>query len=479
MDITSLKKNKAITMIKKAAKDTASEVYIVGGVLRDLYLKKESRDFDFIVFGDIDILTEKAAKLMNRPLIHIGSGDKKVIRIVKGAASYDFTPAKGATLAEDLTRRDFTVNTLAYSINTGELIDLKDAKPDINSGIIRAVGDDTFDDDPLRMLRAFRFHASLGFTLDDATLKVISRKKEKIKRIAPERIREELFKILAVKDSFRTIRLMAESGLLYEIFPELIDSIGCAQNDWHHLDVMEHTLDAYRNLEEILSRLHDYFYNVSSELEEFLSRRDNIPQLKYAILLHDVAKPLTKCIDDEGRTRFFKHAEEGGRIAAVINERLKLSKKDSAFICEVIRQHLRIVPFLRALDEGGVDAVNKKSITRYFIRLKDIGVYEILHNLADLMASKGILRASQSGVEEATELSRVMLDIYFNEYMVRKKNPPLVTGSDLIETYGLSPSPIFSKILDTVYQKQLAGEVRNAEEAAVVIEKLLRPLPSS
>jgi poly(A) polymerase len=470
MDIASLKSDKTISIIKKAAQKTGAEIYIIGGILRDIALDQKSMDYDFVVFGDLNAFTGKLSELLKRPLIRIGSKGKEVVRIIKNTAAYDFTQSKGATISDDIKRRDFTMNALAYSLKSDEVIDILAAVDDIDKNIIRMVSVGAFDDDPLRMMRAFRFQAELKFDIEEATLKKIAEKKHLIKLIAGERIREELFKILDQKDSYETVRAMSDCGILYEVFVELKDSIGCEQNEYHHLDVMEHTLLAYKYLEDIIERLEDYFPALKDDLNEFLFHTGSVTLLKYALLLHDVAKPHTRAKGENGRVHFYSHCEVGEKIADEINKRLRLSNKSSEFVCKIIRRHLGIVPFLRMMDEGGA---NKKSILRYFMRLGKSGVYVIIHNLADLMASRGIKRASKSEVIKVIDLSNIMLDVYFNEFMVRIKYPPLINGRYLIEEFGLTPSPFFKDILDAVYKKQIDGEIKTVKEAASFVKTLI------
>lgn len=473
MDIDIITKNSVVKKVRDAADATGSEVYIIGGQLRDLALKLSAleSDYDFVVFGDIGRLTKEVAELTARPLIRIGKEDKEVIRIVKDGVSYDFTPAKGATLDEDLIHRDFTINTLAYSLRGGELIDLLGSMDDIKSKTIRAVSDTALDEDPLRMLRAFRFMATLRFSPDEHLLELITEKKRSINRIPGERIRDELLKILAARDSYTTIRELAGTGLLYEIFPELKDSVGCEQNDYHHLDVMEHVLEAYGHLEDIFCSIDNYFLKHAAEICGELAK-DNVSTLiKYALILHDVAKPETKETGGDGRVHFYRHAEIGEERVQRINAQLRLSKKESAFTCSIVRNHLRIVPFLKLFDE---DKVTKKSILRYFLRTGGaVGLYEILHNLADLMASRGIMRASEDEVKKVVTLSNMMLDIYFGEFLVKSQNPPLITGRYLIDELGMKPSPIFKRILDAVYEKQISGEITTKDEAIHFVKQLL------
>ena len=462
MELTQIKNNANIKLIQNAAIKTGAKVFIVGGALRDIIMQNEISDYDFIVFGDVNQFTDTVSEMLSRPGISIGGVDKNVTRIVKNGIIHDFTNAKADTLEEDIPLRDFTMNALAYSLADEKMIDLCGALDDINAKNIKMVSDSAFDDDPLRMLRAFRFMAQLGFRIDEHTQNSITKKVASIHNSAEERIRAELFMILASDRSYDSIKAMADCGILYELFPELKESVGCKQNDYHHLDVMDHTLLAYKNLEDIFCNLPKYFEKTHSQLGEFLAADNSKTLLKYAILLHDIAKPVTRSVGIDGRIHFYGHCEMGEKMLAPINRRLRLSCKDDDISRAIVRQHLRLINFFGKMDEG---AVSKKSIIRYFLRLRDIGLHVIIHNLADLMAARGIKRAEESELAKVIAFSDMMLDIYFNDYLKKAANPPLLTGYHLIEHLSMPPSPAFKRILDKAYEMQMQGEITTLEEA--------------
>ncbi len=469
MNIKNLKNNSQINIVQKAADACGVKVWLIGGALRDIALGSEPSDFDFILFGEMPGFIEHLSNLLQRSAIHIGADKKEVVRFVKDDMIYDFTPAKGATIEEDILHRDFTINTLAYQLDGDEVVDLRGSLGDIHDCIVRVVDQRAFDDDPLRLLRAFRFMAQLRCRIAPETLKLITEKSGLIANVATERVRDELFKIFAEEGSFSTIKLMADSGLLYDIFPELKASVGCIQNKYHHLDVMEHTLCAYENLEDIFSRLSHYFVTTHEPLSELLALGNTRALLKYSVLLHDVAKPMSRTVGSDGRVHFYGHCEQGEKVVAVINARLKLSVKDDTLSRAVIRRHLRIVQFMNKMD-----AVTRKSMLRYYHQFKEVGALVVVHNLADLIAARGIKRATENEVLKVIDLSETLLDTYFNDYLLRAQNPPLINGRDLIERFGLTPSPLFSNLLAAAYEKQMSGEISTVAESDAFVRRWLR-----
>jgi len=222
--------------------------YLVGGSVRDHILKRPPNDHDIVISGNAGAFAQKVAAGYGRRVIEIGKGEETVYRVVAEKQVYDFSSMKGASIEDDLRRRDFTINAMGYDLKSERLIDPVGGGRDLESKTIRLVSNDALNSDPLRMLRAFRFAAELGFRLATETMAVISERSLLITRSAKERISEELFKIMGVERSFPHLRRIFEAGLLTRIIPELEVCSGCLQNDVHGLDVLEHTMATYEEI---------------------------------------------------------------------------------------------------------------------------------------------------------------------------------------------------------------------------------------
>ncbi|MDY6953975.1 MAG: hypothetical protein SWE60_20925, partial [Thermodesulfobacteriota bacterium] len=228
-------------------------VYLVGGSVRDQILGRPSKDYDFAVPGDARTFAEEVASRMGARVIEIGKDNRSVYRVVSGKEILDFSPLEGEGIEKDLRRRDFTINAMAYDLQSESLIDPVNGLDDIRSKTIRLISEKAVLEDPVRLVRAFRFAAVLGFTIAPDTAAAISRYGGLITRSAKERIRAEAMTMMEAERSFPSLREMDRAGLLGKIIPELEPCRGCHQNAIHGRDVFEHAMATYEEMESILS----------------------------------------------------------------------------------------------------------------------------------------------------------------------------------------------------------------------------------
>ncbi|MDI6827994.1 MAG: HD domain-containing protein, partial [Armatimonadota bacterium] len=331
--------NPAIETIKEITKGTSYEgrLFLVGGCVRDEVMgKPPTEDVDIVLEGDALELAQfiyKKGVADHRPVTYPRFGTAMVT--IKGytvelvsARKEVYTPESRkpevelAGLYEDVIRRDFTINTLLKNLHTGEILDLTGkGKADIEAKIIRTPTDPdiTFFDDPLRMLRAIRFAVRLGFDIDEQTWKAMARNAPRLAIISAERIRDEFVKILLSDNPARGLRMLKQAGLLKQFAWELIDMQGVSQGGRHVYDVWEHTLHS---------------------LESLPKQADLI--LRLALLLHDVGKPRTRIIDEEGHIHFYGHEVQSAEIARQILHRLKFPKSDVLRVVRLISLHMRV-----------------------------------------------------------------------------------------------------------------------------------------
>jgi poly(A) polymerase len=328
-----------------------------------------------------------------------------------------------ATAEEDAARRDFTINGMFFDPENGEVIDFVGGRGDLDRRLLRAIGDPAqrFAEDRLRMLRAVRFATVLGFEIDRATWEAVVACAASITQISAERIREELVKIFLSPNRARGWDLLDASGLMAAILPEIEAMKGCEQPPQFHPegDVFKHT------------RI----------MVGMLPAEATLP-LVFSVLFHDVAKPVTAMVDDEGRIRFNGHDRIGAEMTEAIMERLRFSRAEIDATVEAVRQHM---------------------------------VFKDVPNMRVAKLKRFMARPT---FEDELELHRVdcasshaMLDNY--EFLLSKKEefasepiipPPLVRGEDLI-ALGLKPGPKFGEILEAVETRQLEGALKNREEA--------------
>ncbi len=414
--------------------------YLVGGSVRDYLLGREFNDFDITV-SDLDgflrCIKKKNPKIIVFPL----SEEDREYRCVIGEGLWlDVSAIKGKEIFEDLSLRDFTFNSIALKVVTGEVLDPHGGVEDISRGLIRAISSRNLIADPLRILRAYRFHALLQFSIEEVTRSFLREFAPLVSTriVAGERVRYELFLILNSDKASKTLNLMAEDGVLFSIFPELRALKFTSQRYYNEQNLLFHTLDAVAKIEEIL-RGRDYEPDVASIV-------------KLALLLHDIGKPSTISFDEEGNTHFYGHDRVGSEMVDNISERLRLSRKERSILKKLVRHHM--YPHLLAAQRVLTD----KAVNRYLRRMEEFAFPLLDMALADALASP----PRGEGILPYDDFSRRILKILEE----KKKLGPgrILTGDDLI-ALGLKPGPLFKHILAEIDDLVAEGKVKTREDA--------------
>ena len=259
---------------------------------------------------------------------------------------------------------------------------------------------------------------------------------------------------------------MADSRLLFAILPELSSLKGCTQNRYHRLDVFEHTFKAFYHLEKILENPTDYFPDLGYPQDNW-ARKGRAGLLKYCVLLHDIGKPAAKTLDRQGRVHFYGHGKKSAHMAIKINQRLKLSNQAADYTDFIIRNHIRpLFLFIAQQDKS----ITPRAITRFFMKCGSRTPDLWLHALVDIKG-KGDEKDERNA--DFIEFARKMITYYYSDYKSQKGHPPLMSGKDLINTFGLKPSPLFKKILTRVEEARLSGSMLNRAEAEAWVRDFL------
>lgn len=440
-------------------------VYIVGGTVRDLLLGNEPEDYDIVTIHHPGKLADKIAASTGGRTVKLGKPGFISYRVVSLNHIYDISEARGGNIESDLARRDFTVNAMALSAETGVLIDQFNGLADIRQKKIRMICRRNLVDDPLRMLRAFRLAAAFDFHLDAQTADAISAEAFRIHETAGERIRDELTKLFSASRSYPRLLQMDKTGLLGEILPEMTALKGCPQNRHHRYDVFDHTLNAFAALED---RIDQPSASEKSgrppEGELHIAGRGAL--LKWAVLLHDIGKPLRRSIDPEGGIHFYGHEEKSAEMSEAVNRRLRFSARDQAYVLRIIRHHLHPL-FLFTAERR--QKISRQAKTRFFMRLNPYVPDVLLHALADMSAKN-----AETEMAEFEAFTRDLLKEYLKNYKTRSARPPLISGHDLIRIFGLPPSPLFSRLLSRVETERLSGNITSRNDALAFVKKLLK-----
>ena len=451
--------------ISSLAKKNSIKVWLVGGALRDMFIKRngEITDFDFCVDHNTFSLAFKFGKLTKSRMIVLDSEQKSYRVIIKRKDkfyTYDFTRMRGKDLRSDLLSRDFTVNTLALSLNdmpSIKMIDLLGARRDLISKCIKVVDEPVLKDDPLRILRAFSLSCLYGFRIEKRTERLLVKYKKLLSKVSKERINEEIFKILSAKHAYPAVKKMSELFIIDEVIPYITAQRGVHQGAYHHLDVWGHSLDALLRLEALANRrlskireIRDYLYKNAA------GKHRLIDVIKLAVILHDAGKPFARKIVNK-KTIFHTHEKIGADLIDEVYKKLKLSVKEKEILKKLIFWHLR--PGYLADQHYP----SKRAVYRFFRDTADYGPAVVILSLADWRATRGPL----TDVKKRKRHERIMLNLikkYFEDRK-RKPVPKLVDGFDIMKRFKLEPSPLVGKILKKIKEEQALGKIKNKHQA--------------
>ncbi|MBW2013258.1 MAG: CCA tRNA nucleotidyltransferase [Deltaproteobacteria bacterium] len=440
--------------------------YIIGGSIRDLLLDRIPTDYDIAVTENPKEFAENMAKNISGRWIKIGKPGQTIIRVVSNDHIFDITSLNGAFIEDDLKKRDFTINAMAYDLSSKEIIDCLGGLRDLADKKVRMVSADVFKKDPIRLMRAYRIGACLNFEIESQTASSISTYAKLIHRSAGERIREEIFKLLGTSKSYHYISQMADAGLLSAVFPDLDRLKGCFQNSHHLYDAFEHTLKAYLHLETILNHPDTLFMDTCNPIRQYLDKEKTV-LIKYAILLHDLGKPWTKTIDNRRIIHFYGHSRKSADLAQKISQKLRLSNREKQFIDFIIRNHLHPLFLFTAMQKK---TLTHKGITRFFKKCGDNTPALLLHAIADSMAKQD--QPNQTN-EVFMGFVKEMMHQFFYSFKPKIEEPPLITGRDLIHEFGLMPSPEFKTILNRVQEEKLTNQIKSRSEALAWVRDYL------
>ncbi len=445
--------------------------YIVGGTLRDFLLGRDFDDWDVVVPRDAIRLGFRLRRQIEGSSAVVLSEEDDEFRLVLPDGGWiDISSPRAPTIDEDLKLRDFTINSLATPLHTKDrLIDPTGGLKDIENRLIRTYFRENLESDPLRILRAFRFVSTLGFEIEPQTLSWIRELAPELSKAAPERIRYELTRLFNGEHIFRAIKGMAETGVLFVIFPELEAQKSLYQKYITRQNVFEHTLLVIKFLEELLKQVEageGPMGKFADRILPFLGDPSRRMAFFVGALLHDVAKPDTVFYDEEGRTHFHGHDRLGARVAAGIADRLRFSSDEKEIVTMIVEAHMH--PHLLAREQ---ENVTPRALNRYLRRTGELSFPLILFAVADAMATPPIGSGAEWQVYLADRLDELI------RQKESKKKERLVTGHDII-AMGLKPGPVFKKLLDEIDDLEAEGVVRTREDAlkalAELVEKVKR-----
>ena len=444
-----------------------NEGYLVGGSVRDFLMGKSFFDRD-IAIKEAKTFAEKIAKQFKGTLVVLDDKNQIYRVVLPDKINYlDISEIVGDSIEEDLTRRDFTINSIAYDLKRGKYIDISGGRDDLEKGILTHYKDSNFDDDPLRILRAFRFFAITGFAPSESLKKAIIKYKPLLMKPSIERINYELMKLFGGKYCAKTLLLMDEYGILEELCPFVKEMKQVPPNTHHHLDLFHHVVETVRNIEEL-------YTNDSAEIKIHLEKIDfggfpRINHLKFAGFLHDIGKFSTWTIELEtGRHRFIKHDDIGSKMCVKYLKDLKFSKKQIEYISCMIKNHIYPSNVIAAPD------LSEKVMMRYIRKMGDNVIDNIIIAKADRLSARGediteeIIKSNLEGLDK-------LLKFYLEKKDSLKPLPKLLDGIEVMKLLNIKGSPKLGEILSALHEEQLSGNVNTKADA----EKFVKTFKSN
>lgn len=443
-----------------------AEIYVVGGTIRDFYLGKENFDKDIVVHKtDAERFAKSLATSMDATFIALDDINKIYRIVLKDKINFiDVASLVGETIEEDINRRDLTINAVAMNLKTFEIIDTVDGINDLKAKKIRHINEQNFIDDPLRLLRAYRFAAMLGYDLDNELIKIIKKHAEKINKSAVERINYEFLKLFSGCYTAKMLIQMDKTGLLKEILPVVEELKKVPPNLHHHLNLFEHSIEVVKQIQEI-------YENSSVDVQKHLEIADfggatRLAHLKLAGLLHDIGKPGTWIIEeDTGKHRFIKHDDIGSKMGANILKQMKFSKKQRDYIAKMIKYHIYPSHVVCAPE------LNDKIYMRFIRKMENEVIDVITLAKADRLSARGE-EITDKIVEKNISSLNCLQNFYLSVKTTLKPLPKLLSGEEIMEVLDLKPSKELGDVIKSLQEAQLAGDITTKKEALSYIKRL-------
>jgi poly(A) polymerase len=473
-------------------------IYLVGGAVRDAMLGRVSHDLDFALSRNGIRTAKRVANALKAdfyPLDPERDTGRVIVQAEDGTRTFmDFATFRGPDLEADLIGRDFTINAIAMDLHSRELHDPLGGVVDLKDKRLRACSPSAFSDDPVRILRGVRQAAGYGFRLQAETRHRMKAAVGRLGNVSPERLRDELFRILEGPQPAACLRALDKLGALQNILPELSALKGVEQPAPHVSEVWTHTLSAVQHLESILAALTPDYHPESAEdifngllvlrlgryrrkLAEYFGAPLNVNRsirglLFLTVLYHDAGKPSCRTVGEQGQVRFLGHDQRGAELAAERARLLSLSNDEMEHMEIVIRNHMRLHYLADRLVKEK-KAPSRRAIYRFFRDVGQAGIDSVLLGLADCRATYEH-SLPQETWSAYLDVSRTLLENWWEKPQESIAPPALINGNDLIKAFGISSGPKLGELLEAVREAQATGKVCTRMEALELVRGMIK-----
>ncbi len=457
-------KIKSDNILSKISNSFNNEIYLVGGAVRDFLTDKDTTDRDIIVMDeDARTFALKLADLFEATFVPLDEENKIYRLVLPDKINYiDVTNPVGGTIEKDLMRRDLTINAIAVNIKTCEVIDIAGGITDIYNKCLNYVNEHNFEDDPLRLLRIYRFQSVLGFDLTPETISAVCKYSNLIHKPAVERINYEILKLFSGEFAHKAIENMNKTWLLEEIFPFVKELKQVPPNSHHHLDLFHHSLETVKQIQKI-------YENSSDEIKTHLEKTEfggfsRLTHLKLAGFMHDIGKFSTWTIE-EGKHRFIKHDDVGAKLSVKLLKDLHFSNKQIDYISSMIKYHIYPSHVMTS------PQITEKIMMRYVRKMDTNSIDVIILAQADRLSARGP-EITEEIVERNINSLNMLLKFYLEAKETLKPLPKLLSGTEVMEILNIKPSPKLGEIMNALHEAQISGDVLTKEHAIKFIKTL-------
>ena len=440
-------KIKSDTILSKISQSLNNEIYLVGGAVRDYLTDNETTDRDIIVMDeDARDFALKVADLFEATFVTLDDENKIYRLVFPDKINYiDVTNPVGGTIEKDLMRRDLTINAIAVNIRTCEVVDITGGITDIYNKCLNYVNEHNFVDDPLRLLRVYRFQALLGFELAPETISAVCKYAGLIHKPAVERINYEILKLFSGKYADKALENMNKTWMLEEIFPFVKELKQVPPNAHHHLDLFHHSIETVKQIQNLYEKAPD---EVKSHMDNVdFGGFSRLTHLKLAGFMHDIGKFSTWTIE-EGKHRFIKHDDVGAKLSVKFLKDLHFSNKQIDYISSMIKYHIYPSHVMTS------PQITEKIMMRYIRKMDVSSIDAIILAQADRLSARGP-EITDEIVERNINSLNMLLKFYIEVKDSLKPLPKLLSGNEVMEILNLKPSRKLGEIMDALHEAKI------------------------